>query len=74
MEDTISQGWRKSSYSGNGGGNCVEVGNGTGRVLVRDTKDRAGDVLTVPADVWARFTSSLKLGPDTATGRVLGSP
>ena len=26
MEDTVKTGWRKSSYSGNGGGECVEVG------------------------------------------------
>jgi len=26
MEDQIDQRWRKSSYSGNGGGSCVEVG------------------------------------------------
>ena len=25
MEDKINLRWRKSSYSGNGGGNCVEV-------------------------------------------------
>lgn len=69
MEDTISrEGWRKSSYSGNGGGNCVEVGDAARVVLVRDTKDRSGAVLTVPADAWARFTSSLKLGPRQQRG------
>ena len=26
MEDNINLRWRKSSYSGNGGANCVEVG------------------------------------------------
>jgi hypothetical protein len=26
VEDQIEPRWRKSSYSGNGGGNCVEVG------------------------------------------------
>ena len=29
--------WRKSSYSGGSGGDCVEVRDDTGRVLVRDT-------------------------------------
>ena len=28
MEDKIDRRWRKSSYSGNGGGNCVEVAAG----------------------------------------------
>jgi hypothetical protein len=26
MEEPLDLGWRKSSYSGNGGGDCVEVG------------------------------------------------
>lgn len=60
MEDTISPDWRKSSYSGNGGGNCVEVGHDTGRVLVRDTKNRAGGTLSVPADAWREFAEELK--------------
>ncbi|MGA9833571.1 MAG: DUF397 domain-containing protein [Trebonia sp.] len=60
MEDTISPDWRKSSYSGNGGGNCVEVGHDTGRVLVRDTKDRVGGTLSVPADAWREFAEELK--------------
>jgi uncharacterized protein DUF397 len=31
-----------------------------GRVLVRDTANRDGAVLDVPADAWERFTGSLK--------------
>jgi len=46
MEDKIGLCWRKSSYSGNGGGNCVEVAGRGSRVLVRDTRqDGAGPVL-----------------------------
>ena len=92
--------WRKSSYSGNNGTNCVEVAtwrkasysgndnstdcvevatwrktghganNGTdrievdvaarGHVLVRDTTNRDGAVLDIPADAWDRFTASLR--------------
>lgn len=60
MEDrNLDRGWRKSSYSGNGGGNCVEVGQ-AGRVLVRDTQDRTGPVLTFSADAWRRFALRLK--------------
>jgi Domain of unknown function (DUF397) len=51
--------WRKSSYSGSNGGNCVEVSNGNG-VLVRDTADREGGTLAFTADAWARFTAALK--------------
>ena len=52
--------WRKSSYSGNGGGNCVEVGDDTLRVLVRDTKDRTGPVLRFTPDTWRRFAAQVK--------------
>ena len=51
--------WRKASYS-NGSGNCVEVGHDVSKVLVRDTRDRNGEVLSVPACAWASFTASLK--------------
>jgi hypothetical protein len=50
--------WRKASYS-NGGENCVEVANAEG-VAVRDTKDRDGATLTVPAAAWAAFLSTLR--------------
>ena len=52
--------WRKSTYSGGNGSNCVEVGRTVGRVLVRDTKDRAGAVLAIAPDAWRRFTASAK--------------
>ena len=59
MEDTTDMSWRKSSYSGNGGGDCVEVGN-AGRVVVRDTKDRTGPVLRFTPDAWRRFAGQVK--------------
>jgi hypothetical protein len=52
--------WRKSTYSGGNGGNCVEVGSSAGLVLVRDTKDRAGAMLAIAPDAWRRFTASAK--------------
>jgi hypothetical protein len=51
--------WRKASYSATNG-NCVEVADATGTVMVRDTNDHVGAVLAVSADAWQRFTSSLK--------------
>jgi hypothetical protein len=51
--------WRKSSYSGSNGGQCVEVASAQG-VTVRDTSDRDGVTLTVPAGAWRTFTASLK--------------
>ena len=53
--------WRKSSYSGNGGANCVETSGTRGAVLIRDTKDRGnGPVLRITVRDWAQFTRSLK--------------
>jgi Domain of unknown function (DUF397) len=52
--------WRKPSYSGGQGGNCVEVASAAPAVLVRDTKDRGGTVLSVPAGAWAEFISAIK--------------
>ena len=53
--------WRKATYSSSSGTNCVEAGVGeAGRVLVRDTIDRDGALLSISADAWARFTGSLK--------------
>ena len=62
MEERVVQpSWRKSSYSPQGGGECVEAGHGSGLILVRDTKDRgAGPVLRVPAPAWRTFTASLR--------------
>ena len=54
--------WRKSSYSGGNGGNCIEVGMhaGTGRVLVRDTKNRPGPVLRFTPAEWKRFADRIE--------------
>jgi Domain of unknown function (DUF397) len=60
MEDNIDRRWRKSSYSGNGGGNCVEVVSRARRVLVRDTKDRADAVLQFTPAAWRRFAEQVK--------------
>jgi Domain of unknown function (DUF397) len=52
--------WRKSSYSGGEGGNCVEVAEVTSRVLVRDTKDKTGPMLRFTPDAWRRFSEQMK--------------
>lgn len=51
--------WRKSTHSDANGGDCVEVAS-TDVVMVRDTADRGGTLLTVAAQAWQTFTSSLK--------------
>ena len=52
--------WRKSSYSNGQGGDCVETASGDGLVMVRDTTNRQGFTLEVPAEAWAAFTASLR--------------
>ncbi len=53
--------WRKSSYSGGQGGNCIEVSDSqAGRILVRDTKDHGGPTLSVSAEAWRRLVRQLK--------------
>ncbi len=58
--------WRKSSYSG-GEGNCVEVANNGNRVLVRDTKNKAGAMLRFHPDAWRRFADQVKGGRSLAS-------
>jgi Domain of unknown function (DUF397) len=43
--------WRKASAS-TANGDCVEVAQVPGGVLVRDSKDPDGDVLTVGSAAW----------------------
>jgi hypothetical protein len=52
--------WRKSSYSSDNGGQCLECGTDADSVLVRDTTDREGCTLSVSASAWSEFTSTIK--------------
>jgi hypothetical protein len=51
--------WRKSSYSGANGGDCVEVAS-AGGVAVRDTADCDGITLKFSAEAWQQFTRRLR--------------
>jgi hypothetical protein len=52
--------WRRSSYSGDNGGECVEVADGfPSAVPVRDSKN-PDPTLTVPADAWQAFIEHVK--------------
>lgn len=57
--------WRKSTYSQPSGGNCVEVA-ADGGVLIRDTTDREGVTLSMPASAWAEFLSAIRGAYDRA--------
>ncbi len=52
--------WRKSTYSDSNGGQCVETASRSDVILVRDTADRDGVTLSVPAEIWRAFTASLR--------------
>ncbi|MFF4378156.1 DUF397 domain-containing protein [Kitasatospora sp. NPDC001547] len=53
--------WRKSSYSGPDGGDCVEVAPGfPGLVPVRDSKDPHGPALVFPAAAWDSFIAAIR--------------
>ncbi|MEU8650745.1 DUF397 domain-containing protein [Streptomyces sp. NPDC048737] len=49
--------WRKSSYSGSGGGDCVEVATTPATVHVRDSKKPQAASLTFSAERWAAFAA-----------------
>ncbi|MFP1629973.1 DUF397 domain-containing protein [Streptomyces sp. 5K101] len=49
--------WFKSSYSGSGGGDCVEVAASLDAVHVRDSKNTARPGLHVSRASWARFVA-----------------
>ena len=47
--------WRKSSYSGSSGGDCVEVAGLTPHIAVRDSKNPVGPHVTFSGTAWADF-------------------
>ncbi|MFH8343158.1 DUF397 domain-containing protein [Streptomyces sp. NPDC018045] len=56
-------GWRKSSYSGGAGGNCLEVwGGGAGMVSVRDSKALHGPALLFSATAFTAFVDAVLHG------------
>jgi predicted secreted Zn-dependent protease len=60
MQDTTLT-WRKSSRSG-AAGHCVEVAEAPTAVLVRDSKDATGPVLSFGAPDWTGFLAGVRAG------------
>jgi hypothetical protein len=67
--DLSGAAWRKSSYSGGNGGQCVEVAairgpqDGPDRICaVRDSKNPGGPALGFGRGQWQRFTAEVKAG------------
>jgi hypothetical protein len=67
--DKVEAAWRKSSYSGANGGNCVEVADGPGALLVRDSKDPDGPRLSFGLAMWEAFTASVRAGERSVLSR-----
>ena len=67
--DLSGAAWRKSSYSGGNGGQCVEVATITGTsdrpqmiCAVRDSTDPEGPVLAFSPGQWRTFAGRVKAG------------
>ena len=54
--------WRKSSYSAQAQGNCVEVATNMPGIAVRDSKDPSGPILRFSANAWRTFLNEVKSG------------
>jgi hypothetical protein len=53
--------WRKSSFSGGGAEDCVEVASLAPRMIaVRDSKNPTGPRLHFAREQWAAFTGKIK--------------
>lgn len=52
--------WRRSSYTGANGGNCVELAATPVGVAVRDSKDPDGPKLTFDRRVFRVFAAEVK--------------
>jgi hypothetical protein len=63
MEHLSDATWRKSSYSGGNGGECVEVAAlSDNSRAVRDSKDPEGSKLVFAPATWRTFTAAVKGG------------
>ncbi|KAB1942744.1 DUF397 domain-containing protein [Micromonospora sp. ALFpr18c] len=63
LPDLAQVAWRKSSRSGANDSNCVEVGEVSSGLAVRDSKDPGGPALLFDRDAWLSFVTGLRRGP-----------
>ncbi|MFH8405455.1 DUF397 domain-containing protein [Streptomyces sp. NPDC018019] len=54
--------WRKSSYSGSGQDDCVEVARYPGGPVFYRESDRSGVIARAAAPSWAAFLRAVKTG------------
>ena len=60
MGQSVTEQWRKATYSQSNGGACVEVGRAADRVAVRDTANRSAGHIEVAARAWTEFLAALR--------------
>ncbi|MFJ6859050.1 DUF397 domain-containing protein [Streptomyces werraensis] len=58
-EQSAQLNWFKSSYSGDEGGECVEIAADVAAIHVRDSKERGGPRLAFTRSAWSGFVASL---------------
>ncbi|MFE3057726.1 MULTISPECIES: DUF397 domain-containing protein [unclassified Nocardia] len=67
--------WRKSSYSGSNGGQCVEVCVTAQTVLIRDSKytgpSESRPIVSVPGALWPEVLDVVLAGSSAAVGAEL---
>jgi hypothetical protein len=70
LPDTLTLDWTRSSFS-LGNGDCVECARTTtGNIVVRDSKDLNGPVMTFTATEWRTFISRVRHGDFDRPGAV----
>ncbi|MFE5331197.1 DUF397 domain-containing protein [Embleya sp. NPDC056575] len=52
--------WRKSSYSGSQGGNCVEVAELTDVIGIRDSKLGESPIIRTGSEAWAALLDATR--------------
>jgi hypothetical protein len=60
---TSLEGWRKSSYSNDEAGSCLEVADGYDVVPVRDSKVPDGPAVLFSVPEWRAFISAVRHHP-----------
>ncbi|MFL4907625.1 DUF397 domain-containing protein [Streptomyces sp. MMS24-I2-30] len=61
--DLSTTAWRKSSYSNQDGGECVEISDAHATAVpVRDSKTPHSPALVIPNDSWSAFITAVKSG------------
>ncbi|MCX4549593.1 DUF397 domain-containing protein [Streptomyces sp. NBC_01387] len=62
--DLPTDAWKKSSYSGDTQGQCIEIqAVPHDSVAVGDSKDRSRGAFLFPTSTWADFVTGIKKGP-----------